>query len=110
MRTAFLLRLLKFGLFQQVAGGFELHDVLCGNLDGFTSAGVTALTGGTVNHSQGAKTDEGNLATLLEFFFRGIQKGVDSFSCINFSHASFFGNGIDQIYFIHFVIFKGLNV
>ena len=38
--TAFLFHW-KF-LFQNVRGGFELHDLLCSDLDGLTRSGVTA--------------------------------------------------------------------
>ena len=91
--TAFLFHW-KF-LFQNVRGGFELHDLLCSDLDGLTRSGVTALSGRTLVHSHSTETDEGDFAVLLQFSFGDIHDGVDGLSCIDLGHTGLFSDGID---------------
>ena len=80
---------------QDVGSGFEFHNLLSSDLDVLASSGVTALSGGTIHDSHGTKTYEADLTTFFQFAFGDIEDGINSFSCVNFGHASFCSNGID---------------
>ena len=80
---------------QDISSGFEFHNLLSGDLDVLARSGVTALSGRAIHHRHGTKTYEANFTTFFQFTFGDIEDGINSFSCINFGHASFCSNGIN---------------
>lgn len=53
-------------LLGELSTSFELNDILCGNLDLSLGGGVNTLASFFLNYLEGAKSDEGNLLTILQ--------------------------------------------
>ena len=73
--------------------GFEFGRFLGGNLDFFTSAGVTAHAGGTLVDIEGAETYESDFLAFSELFFDYVNACVEGIAGIDFGQTCFFCHG-----------------
>lgn len=87
--------------FQNVGSRSEFDNLLGSDLDGFASSWVVTFSSWTNSSAEGTEAYESDFTVLLQFSFGDFDHCVESFLCVNFCHASFSSDGIDEFSFIH---------
>lgn len=90
---------------KEVATGFELSDLLGGDLHG--GAGLRVLGGASLagRHAEGAEADEADLLAFVQLLFDGIKASVHSLFSGHFRHAGLGGDGVNKFGFVHNFVF-----
>jgi hypothetical protein len=70
-------------------------------LNGFSSAGVTALTGCPISHAETSKPNQLNTVAVLKSACNGIEYTVNCFGCISLRSTSRLSDGSYKIVLVH---------
>lgn len=96
----FRIVLLLDGVFQGFAW-LELGHLGGFDFDRFAGLGVAAGAGGTVGDFEGAESDKGHGLFLFQAGGDGLQRSIDCAGGTGFGQVGGFGDGIDEILFVH---------
>lgn len=90
-----------FHFLGQGGAGFELDNLLGGNLDALAGARVVTHAGGPLLNTESTEADQGNAVAFLEGVGRGGQASFKGFLGISFRQVGFLGDSVDQFCLVH---------
>ena len=86
---------------EEVAAGFELGDLLGGDLHGGAGLRVLGGAGLAGGDAEGAEANEGDFLAFVQLLLDGGEGGVHGLFGGHFGHAGLGGDGVNKFGFVH---------